>query len=44
MSRTGKALTFEGIDVFEVNDAGRIQTLWIYSDEPTPTPRTGSGL
>jgi steroid delta-isomerase len=44
VSRTGKPLTFEGINVFEVNDAGRIQTLWIYSDEPTPTPRTGSGL
>jgi steroid delta-isomerase len=43
VSRTGEALTFQGIDVFEVNDAGRIQTLWIYRDEPTPTPRAGAG-
>jgi steroid delta-isomerase len=43
VSKTGEALTFQGIDVFEVNDAGRIQTLWIYRDEPAPTPRAGAG-
>jgi steroid delta-isomerase len=33
----GRGLVFEGIDVFEVNEQGRIQTLWTYRD-PLPFP------
>ncbi|MFN7949499.1 MAG: nuclear transport factor 2 family protein [Blastocatellia bacterium] len=28
--RNGRAVTFEGIDVFEFNEAGLIQTAWAY--------------
>jgi len=31
----GADVTFEGIDVFEINDAGKIQELWSYWD-PEP--------
>ena len=30
ISRSGKQVQFEGIDVFEVNEAGKIQTLHAY--------------
>jgi steroid Delta-isomerase len=33
----GQELVFEGIDVFEVNEQGKIQTLWTYRD-PLPFP------
>jgi len=29
-SLNGKAVTFEGIDVFEINHEGKIQNLWAY--------------
>ena len=32
VGKNGKPVTFEGIDVFEVNDAGKIQTVWGYWD------------
>jgi steroid delta-isomerase len=32
VGKNGRAITFEGIDVFEVNDQGRIQKLWGYWD------------
>ena len=30
ISKQGKKVRFEGIDVFEVNDAGKIQTVHAY--------------
>jgi steroid delta-isomerase len=30
LGKTGKQVTFEGIDVFEVNEKGLIQTMWGY--------------
>jgi steroid delta-isomerase len=30
VGKNGAEVTFEGIDVFEVNDQGKIQTLWGY--------------
>ena len=33
--KDGRPLVFEGIDVFEVNEQGTIQTLWTYRD-PLP--------
>ncbi|MDJ0801054.1 MAG: nuclear transport factor 2 family protein [Calothrix sp. MO_167.B12] len=32
VSKTGKSVTFEGITVFEINDAGKIQTTRAYWD------------
>ena len=29
-SNTGREVKFEGIDVFEVNEAGKIQNVWAY--------------
>lgn len=28
----GRAVTFEGVDVFEIDEAGRIRTVWSYWD------------
>ena len=28
----GRSVTFEGVDVFEIDDSGRIRTLWSYWD------------
>lgn len=30
VGKNGREVTFEGIDVFEVNDDGKIQNLWAY--------------
>jgi steroid delta-isomerase len=30
VGRNGRAVTFEGIDVFEINEQGKIQKLWGY--------------
>jgi steroid delta-isomerase len=30
VGKNGRAVTFEGIDVFEINEQGKIQTLWGY--------------
>ncbi|OLP19727.1 ketosteroid isomerase [Leptolyngbya sp. 'hensonii'] len=30
LGRSGRTVAFEGIDLFEVNEAGQIQTLWAY--------------
>jgi len=30
ISKNERSVTFEGIDVFEVNEAGKIQTAWGY--------------
>ncbi len=32
VAKNGRRIQFEGIDVFEVNDAGKIQELWAYWD------------
>ena len=32
IGKNGRSVTFEGIDVFELNAAGKIQTLWAYWD------------
>jgi len=32
VGKNGREVTFEGIDVFEVNEEGKIQTLWAYWD------------
>lgn len=32
LGKNGREVTFEGIDVFEVNEEGKIQTLWAYWD------------
>lgn len=32
VGKNGRPVTFEGIDVFEVNGAGKIQKLWAYWD------------
>jgi steroid delta-isomerase len=32
VGKNGRAVTFEGIDVFEVNDLGKIQQMWGYWD------------
>ena len=32
VGKNGRRVKFEGIDVFEINDAGMIQTLWGYWD------------
>ena len=30
VGRNGREVVFEGIDIFEINDAGKIQNLWAY--------------
>lgn len=30
VGKNGRRVTFEGIDVFEINDEGKIQTMWGY--------------
>jgi steroid delta-isomerase len=30
--KNGREVVFEGIDVFQINEAGRIQTVWAYWD------------
>lgn len=35
IGKNGKPVNVEGIDVFEFNDAGQIQTLWAYWDPAT---------
>ncbi|HZT78683.1 MAG TPA: nuclear transport factor 2 family protein [Gemmataceae bacterium] len=35
LGKNGREVTFEGIDVFEINDRGKIQRLWGYWD-PAP--------
>jgi steroid Delta-isomerase len=30
VGKNGRAVTFEGIDVFEVNEVGKIQKMWAY--------------
>jgi steroid Delta-isomerase len=37
----GRGIVFEGIDVFEINEQGTIQTLWTYRD-PLPFPSPSS--
>jgi steroid delta-isomerase len=32
VGKNGREVTFEGIDVFEINEEGKIQTLWAYWD------------
>ena len=32
VGKNGRHVTFEGIDVFEVNEEGKIQTVWAYWD------------
>lgn len=32
IGKNGSEVTFEGIDVFEINEAGKIQKLWAYWD------------
>lgn len=34
VGKNGRRLQFEGIDVFTINDAGRIQKVWGYWDAP----------
>ena len=30
LGKNGREVVFEGIDIFEINDAGKIQNLWAY--------------
>src|SRR5215210_2898324 len=30
VGKNGREVVFEGIDIFEINEAGKIQTLWAY--------------
>ncbi len=32
IGKNGREIVFEGIDVFEINDSGKIQTMWGYWD------------
>jgi len=36
--KNGQTVVFEGIDVFEINQAGKVQTMWGYWD---PTAMVG---
>jgi steroid delta-isomerase len=50
VDRDGREVTLEGIDVFEINEEGKIQTLWAYWDptaftaEPPAQGAHGLGL
>ncbi len=35
VGKNGREVTFEGIDLFEMSDDGKIQTMWAYWDPTT---------